>query len=66
MDRNLFETKLNMVRFGTEEELNKQWKECGADDSGWVNMEVSNRHKVISKKMIEHKFRYFVNYTKHK
>lgn len=47
MDRNLFETKLNMVRFGTEEELNKQWKECGADDSGWVNMEVSNRHKKL-------------------
>lgn len=47
MDRNLFETKLNMIRFGTEEELNKQWKECGADDSGWVNMEVSNRHKKL-------------------
>ena len=47
MDRKLFEEKLGMIRFGTEEELHNQWKECGADDSGWVDMKVSDKHEEL-------------------
>ncbi len=43
-DRELFESKLNMIRFGTHEELYNQWKECGAGDSEWVSMEVADKH----------------------
>jgi hypothetical protein len=43
-DRELFESKLNMIRFGTNEELYNHWKECGAGDSEWVSMEVADKH----------------------
>ena len=43
--RDVFLEKLKMVSFGTQEQLMAQWKECGADDSGWVSFEVSNLHR---------------------
>lgn len=48
MNRCVFEEKLdNMISFGTEEEIQEQWKECGADDSGWANMEISDLHRKL-------------------
>lgn len=44
-DKEKFEKGLSLVRFGTDEEINQQWKECGAGDSEWVSMEVSDLHK---------------------
>jgi hypothetical protein len=29
----------------TDKDVQKRWKECGADDSGWVTMEVSDKFK---------------------
>lgn len=29
----------------TNEQVQNRWKQCGADDSGWVTMEVSNKFK---------------------
>lgn len=46
--RATFESKLkNYVRFATEKEIKKQWKECGADESGWVSMDVADKYKKL-------------------
>jgi len=46
-NRNIFIEKLNnMVSFGTEEELNNQWKECGYPGSGTIEREVFDEHKM--------------------
>ena len=37
--------KVKSVVALTDEEVHNRWKECGADDSGWVDMEVSNKFK---------------------
>jgi hypothetical protein len=36
---------LNKCKFLTEKQIQKFWKECGADGSGFVNMEVSDQFK---------------------
>jgi hypothetical protein len=36
---------LKNVRFGTDDEIKKLWEEAGADGSGWVTMEVSEKFK---------------------
>jgi hypothetical protein len=45
LDHEQLSAKLGLCRWGTQEEIHETWKECGADDSGWVNMEVSDKHK---------------------
>lgn len=45
MDRNHFENRLDDCVFISNDEIQKRWKECGADDSGWVNMEISDKFK---------------------
>lgn len=38
------EKLLNIVHL-TNEEVTARWKECGADNSGWVNMDVADKFK---------------------
>lgn len=44
-EKESFIQNLNKVHFITDDELNALWKEEGSDDSGWANMEVSQRFK---------------------
>lgn len=44
-DRSTFERNLDKVQFISDEQAHALWTECGADDSDWVNMEVSERFK---------------------
>jgi hypothetical protein len=37
--------KVKSVVALTDEEVHNRWKECGADDSGWVGMDVANKFK---------------------
>lgn len=48
MDRSLFEKKLDMVSWATEEELNQMWAEAGADlESPFVSMDIAEKHKKL-------------------
>lgn len=40
---NVFSDKIAKVSWYTKDEINAAWKDAGADDSGWVSMDVSNR-----------------------
>ena len=42
MNRIVFEKKLRAINVLTEHEVQKKWQSVGADDSGLVNMEISN------------------------
>ncbi len=42
---NKFKNQLRELKSISSEELRKKWKECGADDSGWVDITVSNKFK---------------------
>ncbi len=48
MDRNIFEEKLKLVSWITEEESKQQWVNAGANpDDEWVDMIISNKHKTL-------------------
>lgn len=48
MDRSLFEKKLDMVSWATEDELNQMWAEAGADlESPFVSMDIAEKHKKL-------------------
>jgi hypothetical protein len=40
-----FKAKLRDVKFISSKKHQSLWAECGADDSGWVNMDVSNQFR---------------------
>lgn len=40
-----FGAKVDKLKSLTSEEVQAKWKKCGADDSGWVNMAVSDKFK---------------------
>lgn len=50
-----FKQKVNKLKQLTEDEVHAYWKKCGADDSGWVGMDVSDKFK----KKYEHLHRDF-------
>jgi len=45
MDRNHFENRVNDCVFISSDEVHERWKECGADDSGFVDLEISDKFK---------------------
>jgi len=48
MDRKLFESKVDLLSWITDDELQEQWRECGANDnSGFVTMEVADKHNLL-------------------
>jgi hypothetical protein len=47
-DKEHFIYNLNTyVKFGTKEDLHRQWELCGADDSGLVELDVSDKHREL-------------------
>lgn len=44
-DLDMFRERVKEVTELPEKEYEARWAECGADGTGWVNMEVSNRFK---------------------
>ena len=45
IDRKKFENNLDKVSYATSDELQRMWKEAGADDSEFIGMEVSDKFK---------------------
>lgn len=50
-----FKKKVNALKQLTEDDVHEYWKKCGADDTGWVGMDVSDKFK----KKYEHLHRDF-------
>jgi len=35
------------IKFGTDDQIQDQWVQCGSDGSGWATSDVSNKHKEL-------------------
>lgn len=44
-DLPLFKQKVNNLKQLTADEVHAYWQECGADDTGWVGLDVSDKFK---------------------